>query len=66
MLDKFLALISIASFIGFVGILIYYVTEPDLALISIIVLAMAAFDFFLLTRSQPKADSEPTDRAADR
>ena len=28
MLDKFLALISILCFAGFIGILIYYVTEP--------------------------------------
>ncbi|MEZ5931358.1 MAG: hypothetical protein R3F54_05315 [Alphaproteobacteria bacterium] len=59
MLDKILALISIASFIGFISILIYYVTEPDLTIICIIVLVMAAFDFFLLTRNKPKTDSQP-------
>jgi hypothetical protein len=59
MLDKLLALISIACFAGFVGILIYYVTEPDLTIICIIVVAMAVVDFYLLTRAEPKNDGEP-------
>lgn len=59
MLDKLLALISIACFVGFVGILIYYVTEPDLTIICLGVVAMALFDFFLLTRGKPKAGSGP-------
>lgn len=59
MLDKFLALISILCFAGFVGILIYYVTEPDLTIICLLVVAMALFDFFLLTRSKPKTDTDP-------
>ena len=56
MLDKILALISICCFIGFVGILIYYVTEPDLTIICVAVVLMAVFDFFLLNRS--KADKD--------
>ena len=59
MLDRFLALISIACFAGFVGILIYFVREPDLTIICVAVVAMALVDFFLLTRNKPKADSDP-------
>lgn len=59
MLDKLLALISIACFTGFVGILIYYVTEPDLTIICVSVVAMAIFDFFLLTREKPGTDPDP-------
>ncbi|MEM8952204.1 MAG: hypothetical protein AAGA21_18925 [Pseudomonadota bacterium] len=58
MLDKFLALISILCFAGFVGILVYYVTEPDLTIICVGVVLMAFFDFFLLTRDKPKSDQE--------
>lgn len=59
MFDKFLALISILCFAGFVGILIYYVTEPDLTIICVGVVLMAFFDFFLLTRTKPKTSSDP-------
>ena len=59
MLDRLLALISIGCFAGFVGILIYYVTEPDLTIICVAVVLMAVFDFFLLTRDKPKADTKP-------
>lgn len=59
MLDKVLALISIASFAGFVGILLYYVREPDLTLICIVVVVMAFVDFFLLTRKKPEPNSDP-------
>ncbi|MGI9486329.1 MAG: hypothetical protein ACR2RF_10725 [Geminicoccaceae bacterium] len=57
MFEKILALISILCFAGFVGILIYYVTEPDLIIICVTVVLMAFFDFFLLTRAKPKTDA---------
>lgn len=59
MLDKLLALISIASFAGFVGILIYYVTEPDLTIICVAVVIMAVVDFYLLTSTKTKTNSKP-------
>ena len=63
MLDRTLALISILAFAGFVGILIYYVTEPDLTIICVVVLAMAFFDFFLLTRGKSRTENDPADRS---
>ena len=59
MLDKFLALISIVCFAGFVGILVYYVREPDLTIICVAVVVMALVDFFLLTRDNSKTDADP-------
>jgi hypothetical protein len=64
MLDRFLALLSILAFAGFVGILIYYVTEPDLTIICVAVVLMAFFDFFLLTRAKKtQSESDPADRS---
>ena len=59
MFEKILALISILCFAGFVGTLIYYVTEPDLIIICVAVVLMAFFDFFLLTRGKPATDRDP-------
>jgi hypothetical protein len=60
MLDKVLATIALAALIAFVSVLITYIDEIDLTIVSVVVLIMAAYDFFLLNRSQPK----PDDRAA--
>jgi hypothetical protein len=56
MLDKALATIALASLIVFVGVLITYIDEIDLTIVSVVVLIMAAYDFFLLNRSQPKPE----------
>jgi hypothetical protein len=55
MLDKALAAISIASLVAFVSVLIVYIGEIDLIVVSAVVLALAAYDFFLLTRSPPQS-----------
>lgn len=46
MTDKILALLSLLLLAGFVGIVVVYVAEPDLAIIAIAVLLMAAYDFW--------------------
>ena len=56
MLDKVLATISILSLIVSVGVVVWFVPEPDLMIITIIVLAMAVFDFYLLTFRQKNSD----------
>ncbi len=61
MLDKVLALISMACFVVFIGILIAYVREPDLIIICLIVVTMAVFDFFQLTRNKQKTDLNKQD-----
>ncbi len=44
--DRILAAFSLAVFIAFLGIIVYFVTEADLATVVVIVIAMAAFDFY--------------------
>ena len=56
MLDKVLATISILSLIVSVGVVVWFVPEPDLIIITIIVLAMAVFDFYLLTFRKENSD----------
>ena len=55
MLDKALAAIAIAALIGFMGVLITYVREVDLTVVSIVVLIMAAYDFYLLNTAPPQS-----------
>ena len=46
MIDKVLAVISVACLIGFMGIIIWFVPDPDLVIVTIAVLAMALYDFY--------------------
>lgn len=46
MLDKIIGLAAIVFLIGFVGILIAFVPVPDLVIIVLIVVVMAAYDFY--------------------
>jgi hypothetical protein len=48
MLDKVLATVSILCLIASVGVVIWFVPEPDLMIITFIVLVMAVFDFYLM------------------
>ena len=44
--DKILAVLSLALFIVFLGILVWWVREPDLIIVVGIVTAMAIIDFW--------------------
>lgn len=57
MLDKGLAAISIACLMAFVAVLIVYIDEIDLTIITLVVVIMAAVDFFFLT-TRSKNDGE--------
>lgn len=46
MIDKALAAISVACLIGFLGIIVWFVPDIDLIIITIGVLAMALYDFY--------------------
>ena len=50
MLDKFLAAVSILALISFMSIVVVWVNEPDLWIITVAVLAMAVYDFVTTTR----------------
>jgi len=66
MLDKALAAISIASLVAFVSVLIVYIGEVDLVVVSVVVLVMAAYDFVLLNRSQPDSGERAAEREGPR
>ena len=56
MLDKALAIVSILGLTAFVGILVWFIREPDLTIIITIVVVMAAADFYLLAFRNKKSD----------
>lgn len=58
MLDKVLATISITTLIGFMAIVVVWVNEPDLWIVTVIVLAMAVFDFVQTIRHADKKAEE--------
>lgn len=58
MLDKVLAALSIACLIAFVSVLVTYIDEIDLTIITAVVVIMALVDFYLLTM-RPKSDGQP-------
>jgi hypothetical protein len=45
MLDKVMAAVSLFAFAGFLGILIWFVPKPGLVVVSLICIAMCAYDF---------------------
>ena len=66
MLDKALAALSIACLVAFVSVLIVYIGEVDLVVVSVVVLVMAAYDFVLLNRSQPDSGERAAEREGPR
>ena len=58
MLDRALAIISILALVAFMGIVTWFVNEPDLWIVVLIVLAMASYDFWrdLRPGKRPKRD----------
>ena len=60
MLDKFLAILSLGCLIGFMMFVVVYIAVPDLAIITLVVLVMASYDFYRLnTTVRPKrSDAE--------
>jgi hypothetical protein len=64
MLDKVLATIAIACLIGFESVLITYIRELALTIVSVLVLIMATYDFYHLNteRSGQKTDDQAPPR----
>lgn len=54
MLDRFLAVISLAAFIGFMIVVISFIGRLNLAVIVALVIAMAVYDFWRELRNQAK------------
>jgi O-antigen/teichoic acid export membrane protein len=55
--DKFFASFSILCLIAFMSIILYFVDAWDLRIISVTVLLMALFDFYLLAFRNHKDNS---------
>jgi hypothetical protein len=53
MLDKTLGVAAIIVLIGFMGVLIVFVPDVDLILVTLVVTGMAAYDFYV-TLFKPK------------
>lgn len=51
MVDRILAIFALVLFIGFVATLAVYINRLNLWVVVIIVMAMAAFDFFQTLRN---------------
>ena len=46
-MERLIAVLALACLLGFMAIVLGFVTEPDLIVITIIVLLMAGYDFYL-------------------
>ena len=55
MVDRLIAFFALATLIVFLGIIVVFVPDPDLAIVSMLALAMAGFDFYrtLFKRKAP-------------
>lgn len=56
MLDKFLVLISLVALIAFLGVVIGFVAEPDLIIVTCLIIALATHDFWISV-FKPGADT---------
>jgi hypothetical protein len=58
--DAILAVLSLGCLIAFMAILVSFVARPDLIVVTVVVLLMAAYDFYrLLTTDKPKRPHGP-------
>ena len=46
MIDKILVIISLLAMVAFCGTVVYFVAEPDLMVVTALVLLMAGYDFW--------------------
>lgn len=58
--DRILAVLSMALFVGFLGILAYYVSDPALWVVLAVVTLMGCYDFWAELRSGTGTDSSET------
>lgn len=55
--DRLLAAISLLAMIAFLGILVIYVKRIDLGVVVVVVIVMAAYDFFREVRAHGRQES---------
>lgn len=57
-MDRLFAIIALATLIGFLGVVVGFVPEPDLIIVFVIVIAMAIYDFWKTIGPKPKSDQD--------
>jgi len=58
MLDKILVFIAMAALIAFLGVVIGFVAEPDLVIVTTLIIALASHDFWISVFKR-KNDGKP-------
>ena len=61
MLDKVLAVFSLGCLVAFMAIVIYHIAEPDLTIVTVVVLLMVAYDFYRLNTTDKPRPPRGTD-----
>ena len=56
MFDKVLAIVALLTLAAMVGVVVWFVPEPDLAIVTLVVLGMAVFDFYLMVFRKKNSD----------
>lgn len=57
LLDKFLAVFALLSFLGFIAILLGFVMQIDLIVVTVIGVLLAVYDFYLSLRGRHRDTS---------
>ncbi|MCG8354258.1 MAG: hypothetical protein MI920_01680 [Kiloniellales bacterium] len=59
MADKILAIFSLGGLVAFMGVVVWFINEPDLWIVTLLVLAMAAYDFWITLRAPKNGERSP-------
>ena len=57
-MDKVLAIIALAALIGFLGVIMGFVPEPDLLIVFTLVVVLAIYDFWQTFKPAQKSDRD--------
>ena len=56
MIDKIMAILGLATFMAFLGVVVVFVPEPDLIVVVTFVSVLAIYDFWSALRAPGKGD----------
>lgn len=56
MIDKIMAILGLATFMAFLGVVVVFVPEPDLIVVVTFVSVLAIYDFWSALRAQGNGD----------
>ena len=62
MLDKVIAIVSVAALVAFTAVVVVFVKELDLAIVVVLCLLMACYDFWTTLRRQKNEGNEGDER----